>query len=311
MKLTPAEIRKLPKGVIRAIMLEQLIVNGLIAGSIYALIALGFSLIYGVCRFFHFAHGAVITCAGYLAFAFSQHLGVPLGISIAISILLCALIGMLMEWGVYRPLRAKHASNLMLLVASLGIYIVIQNTVSLIFGNDVHVLTAASQSLKIPLFEARITIIQVIILAVTGFLYWSTGLFMRRSQTGKVMRAVASDPDLAPAVGIDANLTILMVFALGSGLAAVTGICISFNTVLTPTMGFNALLMGVVAAIIGGIGSLPGALLGGLFVGLVQPFTVWKLPSQWQDTIVFALLIFFLLLRPQGILGRPLKSAAV
>jgi len=298
-------------GEIRGHMLSQLIANGLIAGGTYALIALGFSLIYGVCRFFHFAHAAVIVCAGYLVFALSSRLGVPLSLAVVLSIVLSSAMGALLERAIYRPLRAKHASSLMLLVASLGIYVVVQNVISVVFGDDPHALLSGLPTQGISMFGARITFIQVIILIVTLLLYSATGFFIAHTSAGRTIRAVASDSELARIVGIDANRVMLLVFALGSGLAAAAGILISFNVELTPTMGFDALLMGVVAAIVGGIASVPGALLGGFLVGLSQHLGVWKLPSQWQDAIVFVILVLFLVLRPQGILGTPVRSAAV
>lgn len=292
-------------------MWQQLLMNGLIAGSTYGLVAVGFSLIYSVGRFFHFAHAAVIICAGYSVLFLTADLHVPLSLSITLSIIVSALIGMLMEITIYRQLRKLRASSVMLLLASLGIYIVVQNMISMKFGDDVQALSAYAPTSAIVILKSRITRLQAIIVLVNMFLYAITGLLILRTRTGRIIRAVANDMELACVAGVNTDHVILLVFALGSALAAVAGILIAYDTNLTPTMGFNALLMGVVAVVVGGIGSVPGAILGGLLVGLSQHLGVWKLPTQWQDAIVFLILIFFLFLRPQGFLGKPLRRAAV
>lgn len=291
-------------------MLPQLLVNGLIAGSIYALVALGFGLIYATTRFFHFAHGAVYAVGAYLAYS-GWLLGLSLYISFPLAVLGAAILGALLEIGVYRPLRKKGASSLILLLASLGLFIVIQNLISLIFGDDTKTIRSGAVTEGLPLFGARITPIQITIIVVSGLLLALCSVFVKKTKIGKAMRAVANDPELARVVGIEADQVILFTFVLGSALAAVAAILISLDTDMTPMMGFYALLMGVVAVIAGGIGSIPGAALGGLLVGMAQHLGVWKIPTQWQDTIVFLILIFFLLFRPQGFLGKVVKKAAV
>jgi len=291
-------------------MLSQLIANGMIVGSIYALVALGFGLIYSTTRFFHFAHAAIFTAGAYLAYS-GWLLGLSLTVAIPLAIVGAAMLGALLEVGVYRPLRRKGASSLILLLASLGLLIVIQNAISLIFGDDTKTMRGSAVTEGLSVFGARVTPIQINIIAVSVLLSALCWVFIKYSSKGKATSAVANDPELARIVGIKSDQVILFTFILGSAMAAIASILISFDTDMTPMMGFNALLMGVVAAIVGGIGSIPGALLGGLFVGMAQHIGVWKLPTQWQDAIVFVILILFLLLRPQGFLGKPLKKAAV
>lgn len=291
-------------------MLSQLLVNGLIAGSIYALVALGFGLIYSTTRFFHFAHGAVYAAGAYLTYA-CWLLGLSLYVAIPLAVIGTAILGALIEVGVYRPLRKKNASSLILLLASLGLFIVIQNFISLIFGDDTKTIRGGAVTEGLPVFGARITPIQIAIIVVSALLFAFCSVFMKKTKIGKAMRAVANDPELARVVGIEPDQVILVTFALGSALAAVAAILISLDTDMTPMMGFYALLMGVVAVIAGGIGSIPGAALGGLLVGMAQHLGVWKIPTQWQDTIVFLILIFFLLFRPQGFLGRVVKKSTV
>lgn len=289
----------------------QLVVNGLIAGSVYALVALGFALIYGTTRFFHFAHGAVYTAGAYLTYALAALYHLPLGVAISAAVLLSCLLGLLTEVVVYRPLRRKYAATLVLLIASLGLYVVIQNVISVIFGDDIRSIRSGIVQEGFNVLGARITPVQAVTLGVAVVLFVAVGLVMSRTRVGKALRAVANDPELALISGVNSERVILSAFAIGSGLAAVAAILVSFDVDMVPTMGMNALLMGVVATIIGGIGSIPGAAVGGLLLGLAQHLGVWKIGSQWQDSIAFAILLVFLLVRPYGVFGRKLRKAEI
>jgi branched-chain amino acid transport system permease protein len=291
-------------------MLPQLLVNGLIAGGIYSLVALGFGLIYSTTRFFHFAHGGVYAAGAYLTYACWLS-GLNLYAAIPLAVIGTSILGALLDIGIYRPLRKKGASSLILLIASLGLFTVIQNLISLLFGDDTKTIRSGTVTEGLPIFGARITPIQIAIIIISTLMILLCWLLMKKTKIGKAMRAVANDPELARVIGIESDRVILFTFALGSALAAVAAILISLDTDMTPMMGFYALLMGVVAVIAGGVGSIPGAALGGLLVGMAQHLGVWKLPTQWQDTIVFLILIFFLLFRPQGFLGKAVKKAAV
>jgi len=292
-------------------MLSQLLVNGLIAGSVYALVAIGFGLIFATTRFFHFAHGAIYTAGAYLTYLFTVVLSFPFFIALILAISLTAFLGGLIEIGIYRPLRQKKVSRMVLLLVSLGLFVVIQNSISLLFGDDTKSIRSGIVTEGLLAFGARITPIQVVIILVSLVLCLLTWAALRFTNIGGKVRAVANDPELAKIVGVHSDRTILLTFIVGSAMAAVAAILAALDTDMTPTMGFNALLMGVVAVIVGGIGSVPGAVLGGLLIGFAQHLGVWRLPTQWQDAIVFAILILFLLLRPQGILGKPLRKAAI
>jgi branched-chain amino acid transport system permease protein len=198
-----------------------------------------------------------------------------------------------------------------LLLASLGLYVLLQNTISLIYGDDLKSLLHGQALQGISIFHATITTVQLVTLGANAVLYATVGFLFARSRFGITIRGVADDPELALIVGVDRDHVMILVFALGSALAAIAGIFIGFDTSLSPTMGFRALLMGVVAAIIGGVGSIPGSILGGLFVGFLQNVGVWKLPTEWQDGVVFLALIVFLLVRPRGFLGKPLERTPI
>lgn len=285
-------------------MVDQLLLNGIIAGSIYSLVALGFSLIYQTTRFFHFAHGAIYTFGAYFAYFFSIQLGFDRLIAFPLACLSACVIGVICEITIYRPMRKKRATDLTLLIASLGLYIVLQNIISLVWGDDTKTMRAGEVVEGHEVFGARITDIQIMIIVTSLVLISLISLMLSQMRAGKALRALANDPELARLSGISSNRYIMYAFAIGSFLAAVAAIMISFDTDMTPTMGFNALVKGVIAVIIGGVGSLPGAALGGLFLGLAENLGVYWLPSKWQDTIAFVILIAFLLFRPYGILGK-------
>jgi branched-chain amino acid transport system permease protein len=292
-------------------MLEQLLFNGIIAGSIYSLVALGFALIYQTTRFFHFAHGAVYTFGAYFAYLFFVQLGFDRWLAFPLACAATMLLGVALEVGVYRPMRNRKATDLTLLIASLGLYIVLQNIISMVWGDDTKTMRTGEVVEGHAVLGARITDIQIAIIVTTVVLITLIAVISAKTKFGRALRALANDPELARLSGINSDRYIMYAFAIGSFLAAVAAIMISFDTDMTPTMGFNALVMGVIAVIVGGIGSLPGAALGGLLIGLAQNLGVWQLPSKWQDTIAFVILILFLLFRPYGILGKKPQKAHI
>lgn len=292
-------------------MFSQLLLNTIIAGSIYTMIAASFSFIYSTTKFFHFAHAAVYTSCPYFVYLYIAFCGLPLNVGIALAVLSSTLLGMCTELVMYKPLRQKGSSPLVLLLASLGLYIILQNILSMVFGDDTKTLTSGIVAEGIEIFGARITPIQIGIISVSASLLLVCWVLIRYTKMGAAMRAVASDPELAIVSGIDTDRTILFAFMSGSMLAGIAAIIISFDIGMTPTMGMNALMMGVVAVIIGGIGSMPGAALGGFLIAFAQNFGVWKISSQWQDAIAFIILLFFLIYRPHGFFGKKIRNVEV
>ena len=201
-------------------MVGQILVNGLIAGSIYGLVGLGFGLIYSTSRFFHFAHGAVYAVGAYLTYVCWLS-GLSLYAAIPLAVIGTSILGALLDIGVYRPLRNKGASSLILLIASLGLFTVIQNLISLVFGDDTKTIRSGAVTEGLPLFGARITPIQIAIITVSALLILLCWALMKKTKIGKAMRAVANDPELARVIGIESDRVILFTFALGSALAAV------------------------------------------------------------------------------------------
>jgi branched-chain amino acid transport system permease protein len=291
--------------------LSQLIVNGVIAGAIYTLFAVGFALMYQTTRFFHFAHGAVYTFGAYFAYLFSIQLGVERIIAFPLACVATMVVGVGLEVLVYKPMRRRKATDLTLLIASLGLYIVLQNIISMLWGDDTKTMRTGVVVEGHEFLGARVTDVQIVIIVTSIVSIALMAIIMTRTKFGKTLRALANDPELARLSGINSDRYIMYAFAVGSFLAAVAAIMISFDTDMTPTMGFNALVKGVIAVIIGGMGSLPGAALGGLLLGLAENLGVYWLPSKWQDTIAFVILILFLLFRPYGILGKKPQKAHV
>lgn len=289
----------------------QVIINILVGSAAIMLVAFSFAVIYQTVRFFHFAHGAVFTAGAYLTFLFKVWFGLPLLLSMFVAIGLSAILGCLIEISIYRPLRRKDTSSLILLLASLGIYVVLQNIASMVFGDDIKTIRSGMVEEGINMLGARITPIQITIIAVSLLLLLSCFLFLKYTKIGRAMRAIASDAELASVSGINSDRVILSAFALGSALAGIAGILVALDVDMTPTMGMNALMMGVVAVIIGGVGSIPGIALGSLLLGMAQHLGVWFISSQWQDAIAFAILLIFLLFRPQGFLGKKIKKANI
>jgi len=292
-------------------MLQQLILNGIIAGSIYALIAIGFTVIYRTVKFFHFAHGVVYTAGAYFAYTLviSSHLNFIL--SFFLSIVLAAILGIAIDRCVYHPLRRQNASNLIFLLASFGVFIFLQNLIQLIYGAQILTIRTGPIKEGHHFLGAVITDIQILILVVSIILMVLLWLFIQKTKLGKAMRAVSDDPIAANIVGINPERIILTSFAMGSALAGAAGILISFETNIGPTMGFSALLKGIIASIIGGIGSIPGAVLGGFFLGLAENLGIWKISAGWKDCIAFVILIVFLLIRPWGFLGTKTEKDTI
>jgi branched-chain amino acid transport system permease protein len=280
----------------------QLIINGLASGALYALIALGFALIYNATRMLHLAHGAVFAFGGYAVYGCSEWFGLPLEIGFVVAVLAAGGLGAAMEVLVYRKLRERDSGPAAILVASLGLLIFCQAVYGLAFGTDT--LSIEQAPLTTYTFGGLVVtqlhlIVAVVALAVFPVLH----LFLVRTQYGRSIRALADNPSLATIFGVDKDRIYIYIFFLGSGLAAIAAGLISFEAGVRPTMGFSIMFIALVAVIIGGIGYLPGAAAGGIIVGLLQNLALWPLSASWQDVVVFGALIVLLLIRPQGLFG--------
>ena len=280
------------------------LISGISLGSVYALIALGYTMVYGIAKMLNFAHGDVIMVGGYISFCAISYLGLPGWIGVVLAVLVCTVLGVVIERLAYKPLRA--APSLAVLITAIGVSYFLQNSALLIWG-------AASISYpplisgSLPLFGGKLSIPYVSLLTVAVCLVIMAALttFINQSKMGKAMRACSEDKGAAQLMGINVNATISTTFAIGSALAAIAGVllCSSYS-ILSPTTGSMPGIKAFTAAVFGGIGSIPGAFLGGLLLGIIESLAKAYISTNLANSIVFAVLIVVLLVRPAGLLGK-------
>jgi branched-chain amino acid transport system permease protein len=291
----------------------QQLVNGLSLGSIYALIALGYTMVYGVLRLINFAHGDVYMVGAYVGYYLSRKLrGEEPSIVGAIVVMLasmaaCAVLGILIERFAYRPVRRE--ARLTLLITAIGVSLFIENAAQLLFGADPKFFPSLAPRADLIVAGVRLTSEQITVIAVSILLMVLLRFFILRTRTGKAMRAVSFSLDASKLMGISTDKIIAITFALGSALAAAAGVLIGMQIPkIDPLMGIMYGLKAFVAAVLGGIGNIPGAVLGGLLIGVSEVMVVGYLSSTYRDAIAFGILILVLILRPQGLLGRVTKE---
>jgi branched-chain amino acid transport system permease protein len=276
---------------------SQLIVDSIVSGAIYALLAFGFTITYGTLNFFNMAHGAAFTVGAYAFYCFQTLLRLSIPSAALLAVGTTALLMVLVDLVAYERLRARHAPSWAMVVSSIGVAIFIQAVVSLIFGSDTLSLRRGEIRPGLPIFGAIITPNQITIIIVAAALVAMLTAYLQLTRAGKALRAMANDPEMGVVVGIEPRWTYMSTFALASGLAAIAGCLVALETDVYPTMGQSALLKAIVASIIGGVGNVPGAVFGGLILGAVENVAAWKLNTGWQDGISLALLLIFMLIR--------------
>ena len=283
------------------------LINGISLGSIYAIIALGYTMVYGIAKMLNFAHGDVIMIGCYVVFMTMSGMNMNPLLSVILAVVVCTVLGVIIEKVAYKPLR--KASPLAVLITAIGVSYLLQNIALLIFGADTK-----SFSSVVPLQNIKIggiTITGVTVVAVLACIVIMIGLmiFIKKTKAGQAMLAVSEDKDAAQLMGVNVNGTISLTFAIGSGLAAIAGVllCSAYPT-LTPYTGAIPGIKAFTAAVFGGIGSIPGALIGGILLGIIEILGKAYISSQLSDAIVFAVLIIVLLVKPTGILGKPIHE---
>ena len=291
----------------------QQLVNGLSLGSIYALIALGYTMVYGVLRLINFAHGDVYMIGAYVGYYLSRKLrGDEPSIASALLVMLgamlaCAALGVLIERLAYRPVRRE--ARLTLLITAIGVSLLLENVAQLVFGPDPKFFPSLAPRADFIVGGVRLTSEQITVIVVSFLLMILLRFFILKTRTGKAMRAVSFSLDASKLMGISTDRIIATTFALGSALAAAAGVLIGMQIPkIDPLMGIIYGLKAFVAAVLGGIGSVPGAVLGGLLIGTSEVMVVGYLSSTFRDAIAFGILILVLILRPQGLLGRVQKE---
>lgn len=280
----------------------QIVMNAVIAGAIYALVALGFNLIYGTAKFFDLGYGALTVVGGYAVYYFYTLLDLPLIVALILGVLVAAVLGFAIEKVIYRQLRARKASSTVLLVASLGVLTVVQAIVAIIFSSQFETVSRSIAGVHTyTILGGVITQTQVLILYTGIIIMIALGLVLKYTIFGKAVRAVSDDEEVAKIVGINTEKIMGRVFLIGSAIAGVAGIATAFDTGIQPTMGFSLLLKGVIAAIIGGVGNVYGGIFGAFLLAIVENLGAWQFSGEWKDAISFVVLIVFLIFRPQGI----------
>ncbi len=281
------------------------LVNGVSLGSVYAIIALGYTMVYGIAKMLNFAHGDVIMIGAYISFCTTQYLGYPVWLSIVLAMLVCTLLGILIERLAYKPLR--NAPSLAVLITAIGVSYFLQNAALLIFGSNPKSFTSVVDFGALRLFDGQLIITDEAIVTVLCcvVIMIALTLFTGKTRMGRAMRAVSEDKGAAQLMGVNVNLTISVTFAIGSALAAIAGVllCSTYST-LMPTTGSMPGIKAFTAAVFGGIGSIPGAMIGGLLLGVIEILGKTYISTELGDAIVFAILIILLLVKPTGLLGK-------
>ena len=285
------------------------LINGISLGSVYAIIALGYTMVYGIAKMLNFAHGDVIMIGAYISFLVTSKLGLPGIVSILAAMVVCTALGIVIERLAYKPLRS--APSLAVLITAIGVSYFLQNTALLIWGSAPKYFTSIVKFESIKLFGGQLVITSEAIVTIAACILIMTALtlFTSRSKMGKAMRAVSEDKGAAQLMGINVNTTISVTFAIGSALAAIAGIllCSAYPT-LMPTTGAMPGIKAFTAAVFGGIGSIPGAMIGGLLMGVIEIFASAYLSNQLANAVVFSVLIIVLLVKPTGLLGKKISE---
>ena len=287
----------------------QYLINGISIGAVYAIIALGYTMVYGIAKMLNFAHGDVIMVGAYISFCVTNYLGLPAFVSVIAAMVVCTVLGILIEGLAYKPLRGTP--SLAVLITAIGVSYFLQNTAQLIWSSSPKNFTSIVNIKPFSIFGGQLTItgemIVTVLTAVVVMLVLTW--FTTRTKMGKAMRAVSEDRDAAQLMGINVNQTISMTFAIGAALAAVAGVLLcSTVPILQPTTGSMPGIRAFTAAVFGGIGSIPGAMIGGILLGIIENFAKAYLSTQFSDAIVFGVLIIILLVKPAGLMGKQIQE---
>ena len=287
----------------------QYFINGISIGSVYAIIALGYTMVYGIAKMLNFAHGDVIMVGAYVSFCVTNYLGLPAMVGVLAAMVVCTILGIIIEGLAYKPLRG--APSLAVLITAIGVSYFLQNAALLLWGSAPKTFTSIVTFAPIKLFHGQLTVTGEVIVTILASVLIMVGLtlFTGKTRMGKAMRAVSEDRDAAQLMGINLNQTISMTFAIGSALAAIAGVLLcSTVPTLQPTTGSMPGIRAFTAAVFGGIGSIPGAMLGGILLGIIETMTKAYLSTQFSDAIVFLVLILVLLVRPAGLMGKVVQE---
>ncbi|AFM02481.1 MULTISPECIES: branched-chain amino acid ABC transporter permease [Desulfitobacterium] len=285
------------------------LISGLSLGSVYAIIALGYTMVYGIAKMLNFAHGDVIMVGAYVCFFATTRGNLHPVFGVLLAMVVCTILGVVIERLAYKPLRA--ATSLAVLITAIGVSYFLQNSALLLWSSNPKVFTSVVGNASLKLFDGQLTISVIAIVTIVACLIIMAALtwFTGKTKMGKAMRACSEDKGAAQLMGINVNFTISVTFAIGSALAAIAGVllCSAYPT-LMPTTGSMPGIKAFTAAVLGGIGSIPGAMIGGILLGVIEIFGKGYISTQLSDAIVFSVLILTLLIKPTGLLGKKINE---
>ena len=289
-------------------LLPQLIVNGLIAGAIYAIAAAGFALVYKVVKFQYFSYGAIIAFAAYLFFTFVNRMKLNIIFAAFLTIIAIVIVTLIKNQIVYKPLRKRKATPTILLIASISLLLFLSSLILAIYGASTKSILIGKKLIIFDFKFFTVTSIQVAIIAFAVILFLFLYVILKKTKLGKAMRALADNKDVARIIGINPEKIYTYTFVISAVMGAVSGILIGVEQNLYPRMGVMIIIKGFISAVVGGLGSVPGSVIGGFFIGIAENVGIWYLPSGYKDVISFTVMIIFLLFKPEGILGVKVRD---
>lgn len=283
------------------------ILNGLSTGGMYALVAVGYTMVYGIAKMINFAHGEIIMVGAYIAYVSTTLLGLPWFLSVLLAVVGCALLGVVTEKVAYKPLR--KSGGLSVLITAIGVSYLLQNIFLVLFGSAAKTFPSYIPAGSINFLGLTMSYVSLLSLVLTALCTFALLLFINKTKVGKAMRAVSEDKGAAELMGINVDSTISLTFAIGSALAAVAGIIYGMSySLINPYIGAMLGIKAFISAVLGGIGSIPGAMVGGLVIGVAEAFTIAYISSTVSDAVVFGILIFILLVKPAGLFGKNIRE---
>ncbi len=291
--------------------MNQIIFNILYSSSIITLIAISFNFIFISTKFLNLAHAAIITFAGYFCHLFYNQLNLSIWIAVILGLVFSVIISLFIELSVYRILRKSNTPSSLMLIASLGIYVILQNCISMFWGDDTKTIRISDVKIGNEIIGIHYTNIQLVTIILSTTLFILAVSFLKFHKTGRNIRAIFSNIELVNIQGINSNQIILWSCGISSFLAAIVGLLIAFDNGFSPSVGFNLLLYGIVATVIGGVGSTWGIIGGALLLATAQHLGAYFIDSKWMDAITYIILILFLIWRPLGFSGKQLKKTEI
>jgi len=283
--------------------IPQIIANSLIAGSLYTLVGLGFFMIYRTVKFFDMGYGVLTAVGGFMMYWLFKILGLQGFLAIILSLILTGFVSLFLYQMIYQPLRKRDSSNMVMLVASLGVFTALQAILAMLFSSQFQTISIPVLQKSVTVAGAFLTYTQLVMIATSLFMFALLSFVLFKTRFGASIRAIGDDEQVASIIGINTKKVISWVFIIAGIIAGLAGILVGLDTGIEPTMGMQLLLKAVIVVIIGGVGRIYGVVIGGFLLAFIENIAVWHISGEWKDVIAFSVLIIFLLVKPTGITG--------